>query len=150
MGGLPDNYFLSLAQLKSLEKRFERDSDLQKRYSETIKVDLEKGYLVQVPGYRKNSRTSKEWYLPHHPVLNPKKPEKIRRVLNGAAKFQGQSLNKNLLIRPDFLQNLVYVLLRFREHQFAVSADIEGMFSQVGVPVEDQPSLRFFVAGGST
>ena len=140
---LPDNYFSSLAQLKSLEKRFERDSDLQKRYSETIKVDLEKGYIVHVPAYRKNSRTSKEWYLPHHPVLNPNKPGKVRRVLNGAAKFQGQSLNNNLLIGPDLLQNLVYVLLRFREHQFAVSADIEGMFLQVGVPAEDQPSLRF-------
>ena len=84
-----------------------------------------------------------EWYLPHHPVVNPNKPGKVRRVLNGAAKFHGASLNKSLLTGPDLLQNLIYVLLRFRQHPFAVSADIEGMFLQVEVLPCDQPSLRF-------
>ena len=68
----------------------------------------------------------------------------MSRVLNGAAKFHGTSLNKPLLTGPDLLQNLIHVLFRFRQHQFAVSADIEGMFLQVGVPDCDQPSLRFF------
>ena len=68
---------------------------------------------------------------------------KVRRVLNGASKFHGTSLKKSLLVGPDLLQNLVFVLLRFRQHYFAVSADIEGMFLQVGVLPEDQPSLRF-------
>ena len=67
----------------------------------------------------------------------------MRRVLNGAAKFHGTSLNKSLLTGPDLLQNLIHVILRFRQHQFAVSADIEAMFLQVGVPDCDQPSLRF-------
>ena len=89
------------------------------------------------------SRSEREWYLPHHPVVNPKKPGKVRRVLNGAAKFHGASLNKSLLTGPDLLQNLIYVLLRFRQHPFAVSTDIEGMFLQVGVLPCDQPSLRF-------
>ena len=74
---------------------------------------------------------------------NPNKPGKVRRVLNGAAKFHGASLNKSLLAGPDLLQNLIYVLLRFRQHPYAVSADIEGMFLQVGVLPSDQPSLRF-------
>ena len=52
-------------------------------------------------------------------------------------------LIKSLLTGPDLLQNLIYVLLRFRQHPFAVSADIEGMFLQVGVFPCDQPSLRF-------
>ena len=44
---------------------------------------------------------------------------------------------------PDLLQNLLYIILKFRQHQYAVSADIEGMFLQVGVPDKDQTSLRF-------
>ena len=64
-------------------------------------------------------------------------------MLNGAAKFHGASLNKSLLTGPDLLQNLFYVLLRFRQHPYAVSADIEGMFLQVGVLPSDQLSLRF-------
>ena len=63
--------------------------------------------------------------------------------MNGSANFHGTSLNKSLLTGPDLLQNLIHVLLRFRQHQFAVSADIEGMFLQVGVPDCDQTSLRF-------
>ena len=94
--------------------------------------------------------SAREWYLPHHPVINPNKPGKVRRVLNGAAKFHGSSLNEALLVGPDLLQSLLAVLMRFRQHQHAVSADIEGMFLQVGVLPIDQLSLRFFsVVGGS-
>ena len=38
---------------------------------------------------------------------------------------------------------MLQILLRFRQHQYAVPADIEGMCLQVGVPEKDQPSLRF-------
>ena len=89
------------------------------------------------------SRSERDWYLPHHPVVNPNKSGKVRRVLNGATKFNGASLNKSLLTGPDLLHNLIYVLLRFRQHPFAASADIGKMFLQVGVLPCDQPSLRF-------
>ena len=48
-----------------------------------------------------------------------------------------------MLTGPDLLQNLIYVLLRFRQNPYAASADIEGMFLQVGELPSDQPSLRF-------
>ena len=75
--------------------------------------------------------------------MNPHKPKKVRRVLKGAAKCHKQSLNNAPLTGPDLLQNLLHVLIRFREFRFAVSADIEAMFLQVGVLPPDQPSLRF-------
>ena len=131
---LPNNYFSSLVQLKSLEKRLPKDEDIREKYSSTIKKDLNKGYVIVVPdAHQFEKQSDKEWYLPQHPVLNMNKPGKVRRVLNGAAKFHGASLNKSLLTGPDLLQNLIYVLLRFRQHPYAVSADIEGMFLQVGV-----------------
>ena len=64
------------------------------------------------------------WYLPHHPVTNPNKAGKVRRVANAASKLRGESLNSNLLTGPDLLNNLVGVLLRFREHPVAVLSDI--------------------------
>ena len=141
---LPNNYFSALVQLKSLEKRLTKDQTLREKYSNTIKEDLDRGYVVRVKDAHKvESRSEREWYLPHHPVVNPNKPGKVLRVLNGAAKLHGASLNKSLLAGPDLLQNLIYVLLRFMQHPFAVSADIEGMFLQVGVLPSDQPSLRF-------
>ena len=64
--------------------------------------------------------------------------------------FHGHSLNNVLRIGPDLLQNLLHFLLRFIQHIFALSADIEGMFHQVGVPEEDQRSMRFFWRGNPT
>ena len=68
---------------------------------------------------------------------------KVCSVLNNAAKFDGYSLKKSLPKGPDLLQNLIHLILRFVQLQFAVSTDIDGMFLQVGVPDCDQPSLRF-------
>ena len=141
---LPNNYFSALVQMKSLERRLGKDPQLKESYSKTINEDFEKKYIVQVDKsecFRTDNR--REWYLPHHPVIHPHKPGKVRRVLNGAAKFHGCSLNNALLTGPDLLQSLIHILFRFRQYPNAVSADIEGMFLQVGVFPKDQPSIRF-------
>ena len=141
---LPSNYFSALVQLKSLKKRLTKDQTLREKYSNTIKKDLDKGYVVKVKyAHKVESRLRREWYLSYHPSVNPNKLSKVRRLLKGTAKFHGTSLNKSLLTRTDLLQNLIYVLLRFRPHPFAVSADIEEMFLEVGVLPCGQPSLRF-------
>ena len=67
----------------------------------------------------------------------------MRRVLNDAAKLHGHSLINAILTRPDLLQSLIHILFRFRQFPNAVTADIEGMFLQVGVIPKDQPSTRF-------
>ncbi|WP_204107517.1 reverse transcriptase domain-containing protein [Streptococcus dysgalactiae] len=75
--------------------------------------------------------------------MNPKKPGKVRVVFDGAAKFNGVSLNDRLHQGPNVVQNLVQVLLRFRIGRFALSGDIEEMFLQVRVPEMDRNYLRF-------
>ena len=125
---LANNYFSSLVQLKSLEKRLAKDEELREKYTSTIKEDRIKGYVIEVPeAHKVENRSDKEWYLPHHPVLNPNKSNKVLRVFSGAAKFHGDSMTKSSFTGPDLLQNLTHVLLRFRQHPYAVSADIEGM-----------------------
>ena len=70
---LPNNYYASLAQLKSLDKRLKNDPSLNERYAKTITDDLDKGYIRVVSSEELASSTPREWYLPHHPVLNPNK-----------------------------------------------------------------------------
>ena len=140
---LPNNYFSALVQLKSLEKRLSKDDSLRLHYQKTIIDDIEKGYVIRVELHDPKTLHYREWYLPQHPVINPNKPGKVRRVLNGASKFHGFSLNKSLLVGPDMLQSLLYVQLPFRQHKIAISAVIEGIFIQFVVLWEDQPSLRF-------
>ena len=141
---LPNNYFSALLQLKSLECRLDKDPELKQLYAKTIYDDFNKGYITKVDKsdcFKLDQ--PREWYLPYHPVVHPHKRGKVRRVLNGAARFQGQSLNDALLTGPDLLQSLKNIRVQFRQHKYAVSADIEGMFLQVGVIPKDQPSLRF-------
>ena len=141
---LPNNYFSVLVQLKSFERRLERTPDLKASYAQTIKDDFDKGYIVKVDKSECFKADNPcEWYLLHHHVLHPHKPGKVRRVLNGAAKFHGVSLNNALLTGLDLLQTLIHVRMRFRQHHYAVSADIEGRFLRVGVIPQDRPSLRF-------
>ena len=125
---LPNIYYSSLARFKTLERRLSKDPELRERDADTFREDITKGYVVTVEPHDPCKRYNRERYLPHHPVVNPNKPVKVRRVLNGASKFHGTSLNKSLLVGQDLLQKLIFVLLRFRQHKYAVSADIEGMF----------------------
>ena len=83
------------------------------------------------------------WYLPHYPVFHPRKPGKVRVVFDCAAKFLGVSLNDMLLQGPDLNNNLIGVLMRFREEPVAIVADIESMFHQVRLDPEDCDALRF-------
>ena len=141
---LPNNFYSAMGQLKSLERRLQKDETLKKRYQETIDTDVNAGYVRKVDQAELNETKDKlQWYLPHHPVINPHKPEKVRRVCNAAAKYQGVALNDKLLPGPDLLQSLIGIIFRFREHQIALSADIETMFLQVAVPKDDSRCLRF-------
>ena len=86
---LPNNYYSALAQFKgkTLETRLDKNSGLKKKYSETLKEALDKGYVIPVTPHNPQLRSDREWFFPHRPVLNPNKPGKVRRILNGASKF---------------------------------------------------------------
>ena len=140
---LPDNYFMAKVQWHTPQQRLERDTNLVDRYEETIKIDLGKNYITTAdPSCRQSVL-----YLPHHPVINKQKPDKIRRVTNAASKYKGTSLNDPLLTGPDLLCNLYGPALRFRQYSAAITADIEAMVMQIGIQPQDQDYLRFLWTG---
>ncbi len=72
------------------------------------------------------------------------KKRKHAFVFDAKAPTDGVCLNDKLYQGPDRNNSLRGVLIRFRGHPFAVSADIEDMFHQIAVPEEQSPNLRFF------
>ena len=140
---LPNNYSSALGQLYSLERRFQRDPNLKNLYQQSIDTDVEKGFVKILDESEVKGTFGKEWYLPHHPVLNPNKPGKVRRVCNAASKYKDICLNDKLLAGPDLLHGLIGTIFRFREGPIALTADIESMFLQVQVPEQDRSCLRF-------
>lgn len=143
---LPDNRSLALKRLQHLSKRFQKDPMLHERYTQEIDKLLEMGYAERVPDQLEKTETEIEgkiWYLPHHAVFNPNKPDKLRVVFDCAANYLGASLNESVSQGPDLTNKLLGVLLRFREGSVALMADIEAMFYQVKVSSEDRDVLRF-------
>lgn len=140
---LPNNRALAEHRLKLLKKRLCRDPDLFGKYSSVIDDYLHKGYCERVPDSSLSRADGMVWYLPHHPVLHPAKPEKTRVVFDCAAKYANTSLNDLLLQGPDFNNSLVGVLLRFRQERIALMSDVESMFHQVQVTPDHCDSLRF-------
>ena len=140
---LPNNYELAKRRLEHLRARFFKDKKLFDKYSGVIIEYRNKGYIAKIPVEQQTNSHQIKWYLPHHPVLNAKKPDKLRVVFDFAAKFHGMSLNECLHQGPDMIADLVGVLLRFRLDYVAVVADIEEMFLQVRVPEKDRGALRF-------
>ena len=138
---LPNNKIVAEHRLGLLKKRLLKDPQLHRKYSLFMDDLFDKGHAQKVPeGQREDSPS---WYLPHHPVIHPQKPDKVRVVFDCAAKFQNVSLNQQILQGPDLTNSLIGVLTRFREQPIAIMADIEKMFYQVRVPIEDSRYLRF-------
>lgn len=94
-------------------------------------------------GDRRDCSVGAIWYLPHHPVLNTNKPGKVHVVFDCAAKLQGTSLNDQLLEGPDLTNNLVGILMCFRQEPVALLAEVELTFHQVCVSSNDCDALRF-------
>ena len=133
-----------MGQLKSLERRQQKNETLKKRCEETICTVVNAGYVRKVDQAELNeTKDNLQWNLPHHPVINPHKPENVRSVCNAAARNQGVALNDKSLSGPDLLQSLIGISFCFREQQIDLSADIEAMFLQVAVPNDDSRCLPF-------
>ena len=87
---------------------------------------------------------SKVHYLPHHAVVRrDKQTTKLRIVFDASAKCDGPSLNECLYTGPKFDQSILDILLRFRMHQVALTADIERAFLMVSISEQDRDVLRF-------
>ena len=139
---LPNNRPVALRRLNQLKKKMLSNLKYRDDYKTFMENIFDKEYAEKVPDNELNLDKT-VWYIPHHGVYHPKKPNKIRIVFDCSSEFEGEVLNRHLLQGPDMTNNLVGVLCRFRKDHVAFTCDIEGMFHQVGVNVEDRNYLRF-------
>ena len=85
-------------------------------------------------------------YLPHHGVVRmSSQTTKLRVVYDGSARAAGDdcSLNDCLQKGPNYIPKLFDVLIQFRWHSIAVTADIEKTFLMVGIKESDRDLLHF-------
>ena len=140
---LPNNKIQALQRLKQLKGRFKKNPKYHSEYDVFMNNIIQSGYAERVPESELHVNDDCVWYIPHHGVYHPKKPEKIRVVFDCSAKFEGKSLNEYLLQGPDLTNALVGVLCRFRQQPVALMCDIEQMFYQFYVIPDHRKFLRF-------
>ena len=140
---LLNNRDLAVARFKSLEKKFRKNPDFHELYKTQIKEYLELRHAKQLTREESRNASVVTNYIPHYGVMNIHKPGRVRVVFDASAKYQGTSLNENLLPGIDFLNNLVSVITKFRTGKYAIIGDIDKMFHQVRVCENDIDALRF-------
>ena len=80
-----------------------------------------------------------KFYIAHHAVFKPtSKSTPCRIVFNSSARHLGYSLNEHLAKGPSLLNNLLGILLRFREGRHAFIGDISKMFHSIDIGIQDQ------------
>ena len=127
----------------SLEKKFTKNPHFKQLSEQQISDYIKKGYAKKLSENELSIKSPITNYVPRHGVMYLNKPNKVRLVFDAAAIYHETSLNDNLLLGIDLLNNLVSVLCRFRQVEYALISDIEAMFHQVCVPSLDTDTLRF-------
>ncbi|XP_062557548.1 uncharacterized protein LOC134222413 [Armigeres subalbatus] len=141
---LPHSQSMALRRFQCLNKRMEKEPELQATLQSKIEEYLAKGYIRRLSDEEIDRKVPRRWYLPIFPVTNPNKPGKVRIVWDAAASAHGTSLNSALLKGPDLLCNLLTILLQFRERRVGLTGDISEMFHQVQIRAEDQFCQCFY------
>ena len=140
---MPNNRQMAERRLVQLKGKMDRNSQFAQDYTAFMKTLIEEGHAERVPEDSLRRKDKKVWYIPHHGVYHPRRPGKIRVVFDCAARLKDIGLNDMLIQGPDLTNSLVGVLLRFRQEEVAVTADVKAMFHQVKVPRTDRDFLRF-------
>ena len=137
---LPSNKRLATVRLQCLKNKIKASKQYSDQYKTFMEETINKGDAEPAPW---TSEGQTEWYLPHHGIYHPRKPDKLRVVFDCSAKFHGVSLNDTLLTGSDLINPLVAVLRIFRKEAVGTICDIERTFYQFSVTPESRNYLKF-------
>ena len=114
-------------------------------FSAVIQEYFDMQHAEAVPSEDLKKPTSKVFYLPMHAVYKQSSTTtKVRAVFDASAKSSsGVSLNDTLLVGPTIHPPLIDVLLRFRMHRVAMTADVSKMYRAIELAPDDRDLHRF-------
>lgn len=112
-------------------------------YHKQIESKIERGVARKLTKEEIEDYNGPVFYISHHEVLKlESKTTPYHIVFNSSANFHGHVLNEYYAKGPDTLNNLLGVILRFREEPVAIIGDIEKKFHSISIPLLDQMTHR--------
>ncbi|GBL61832.1 hypothetical protein AVEN_19745-1, partial [Araneus ventricosus] len=147
---LSDNKKVAERRFERLRRRFVRNPELYKSYQAVLHDYLQQKIIELVPNTCDAERIT--FYLPHREVVrNDRSSSKFRVVFDASSHDVGEvSLNDCLHIGPNLYPDIFYLLLRFRLHPIAFTADIKQAFLQIEVNEKDRDVSRFLFTDDPT
>lgn len=122
----------ALRRLYALERRFQREPEMQEKYKEFMRQYRDLGHMIEAEPL--HDETAMHYYIPHHGVAIDRK---FRVVFDASAKTtNGLSLNEVVYTGPRLQGDIVDILMNFRIGRIAMTADIVKMYRQVQVRSE--------------
>ena len=142
---LPENRQFAYATLKSTEKRLQRNLIHAKTYQKQMEDMIDRKVAREVSQHELKNYSGPKFYIAHHDVLSPYSiSTPMRVVFNSSAHIKGGlSLNDCLAKGPCLLNQLLGILLRFRQDHFGFIGDIKKMFHSIDIPMKDQMTHLF-------
>lgn len=130
-----------MRRLKCLECKFQLNSKFHVQYMEFMREYLELRHMSEV---MKEINSTSPVFLPHHGVIRESSATtKLRVVFDGSAKStSGISLNDTLKVGANMQDTITDIILRFRMHVIAITADLQKMYRQVLVHNQDRNYQR--------
>lgn len=129
---LGDSYEQALHRFISLERRFKRDPLFKHKYTEFIREYISLGHMTENTTPNQDHKT---YIMPHHGVLRENSlTTQLRVVFDGSARTSnGLSFNNIQRVGPVVQNDLISILIRFRQHKYVVTADVEKMYRMVNI-----------------
>lgn len=137
---LGNSYGIAKKRLINLENKLKSNPNLKLAYHSFINEYIALGHMTK-GSFNQNGCG---YYLPHHAVIKKSSlTTKLRVVFDASAKSNNNlSLNDILLTGPSLQDELFDILIRFRTHEYVVTADIQMMFRQIKIREVDRKYQR--------
>lgn len=121
-----------------LERRLSNDADLRAKYVAFMRELVQLNHMQKCS--RPPTRVDRVFHIPHHAVT-----KKFRVVFDASCRSNsGTSLNEIQHAGARLQDDLVQIIMRFRQFPVAITADVVKMFRQVRVDEQDWDLQRIF------
>lgn len=142
---LKNNVKVAVARLKITETRFRKlNVEHAQSYHDEIEDMIKRGVARKLSKEEMQTYNCPVHYIHHHEVLKLESSSTpLCIVFNSSASYMGQKLNDFWAKGPVIFNNMLGVLLRFRQDRITVTGDISKMYHYVKLCTLDQHTHRF-------
>ncbi|XP_055922684.1 uncharacterized protein LOC129953494 [Eupeodes corollae] len=136
-GEIGSSELMAKRRFLALERKLQNDLGTKQKYVDFMREYERMGHMTPVTGAT-HSRII--YHIPHHCVA-----KKFRVVFDASCRtMKGISLNEVQMLGEKLQKDLHEILMRFRRHRVAISADIKMMFRMVKIAREQWDLQRIF------